>query len=196
MPIPTFTGMGPNPSFDDVTKKLNTLVMELRNLMLGLDTLNIIELNASVITALSITADKIKAGEITADKMNVSELSAIAANLGTITAGIINAVTINSATISIQDDVTIGNNLTVGFGSNDRQIALGGAILSFITSVHTINSCSSCEIVTCCLAAAGNNLMVKKKVKSIITGVLLFIFIVMLFILTSLYLRKIKCTAV
>lgn len=99
-PIPTFVGMGPNPSFDDVTRKINTLVMELRNLMLGLDTLNIIELNASVITALSITADKIAAGEITADKMDVTELSAITANLGTITAGLLNAVTILSSTIT------------------------------------------------------------------------------------------------
>lgn len=72
--------------------------------MLGLDTLNVVSLNAEVIEALSITADKIAAnavtadkilaGAVTADKISVSQLSAISANLGTITAGLLQAVTI------------------------------------------------------------------------------------------------------
>lgn len=93
--------MGPNPSFDDVTRKINTLVNELRNLMLSLDTLNVVELNAEVIIA----------GTVTADKMNVSELSAITANLGHITAGLIEAVSIIGSVItgSLIQTVAQGN---------------------------------------------------------------------------------------
>lgn len=105
MPVPTFTGMGPNPSFEDVTRKINTLVMELRNLMLSLDTLNVVELNAEVIIA----------NTITANKMNVTELSAITANLGTITAG-----TVTGALI--QNQTAEGNRVYIdsqGFHSKD-----------------------------------------------------------------------------
>ena len=84
MPIPTFSGLPPYPEFQDVVNKINKLVNELRNLMLNLDTLNVVSLNAKVI----------EAGTITADKMNVTELSAISANLGHITAGLIEAVQI------------------------------------------------------------------------------------------------------
>lgn len=104
-PVPTFTGLGPNPQFEDVTRKINTLVMELRNLMLSLDTLNVVELNAEVIIANTITADKIAANTITADKMNVTELSAIVANLGTITAGTITT----NASINVGTDARVGN---------------------------------------------------------------------------------------
>lgn len=86
-PVPTFTGLGPNPQFEDVTRKINTLVMELRNLMLSLDTLNVVELDADVIIA----------GTVTAEKMNVTELSAISANMGTITAGTIIGALIKTA---------------------------------------------------------------------------------------------------
>src|SRR5690606_12115391 len=84
MPVPTFTKMGPYPEFQDVVNKLNQMVGELQNLMVSLDTLNIIKLNAKVI----------EANTITADKMSVTELSAISANLGHITAGLIEAVQI------------------------------------------------------------------------------------------------------
>ena len=49
MPIPTFTKMGPNPSFTDVINKINTLVGELTNLMLNLDSLNVVEINAGTL---------------------------------------------------------------------------------------------------------------------------------------------------
>jgi hypothetical protein len=76
--------MGPYPEFQDVVNKVNTLVAELQNLMVSLDTLNIIKLNAKVI----------EAGTVTAEKMNVDELSAISANLGHITAGLVEAIEI------------------------------------------------------------------------------------------------------
>lgn len=80
MPVPTFTGLGPNPQFEDIVRKINVLVNEFRNLMLNLDDVNF---------------DK-----ITANVMNVNELSAITANLGTITAGLLQAITIISSTIT------------------------------------------------------------------------------------------------
>lgn len=49
-PVPTFTGMGPNPSFEDIVKKVNTLVMELRNLMLHMDSVNMFEVGGWLVT--------------------------------------------------------------------------------------------------------------------------------------------------
>jgi hypothetical protein len=69
MPIPTFTGMGPYPEFNDVVKKINTLVAELQNLMLSLDDANF--------------------SSITAQVIDVDQLSAITSDMGTLTAGII-----------------------------------------------------------------------------------------------------------
>lgn len=113
MPIPTFNKLGPYPEFKDLVNKINTIVAELQNLMVSLDTLNIIKLNAKVIEALTITADKIAANTITANKMNVTELSAIVANLGTITAGTITT----NASINVGTNATIGNNLNLGVSS-------------------------------------------------------------------------------
>lgn len=95
MPVPSFGGLPPYPEFKDVVDKVNRLVNELRNLLLNLDTLNVVELDAEVIIA----------NTITADKMNVTELSAITANLGTITAG---SITTN-AEINVGTDARIGN---------------------------------------------------------------------------------------
>lgn len=80
MPLPTFTGLGPYPEFEDVVRKINTLVQELQNLMLSLDDANF--------------------SSITAEVINVDELSAISANLGTITAGLLQAVTIYGSLIA------------------------------------------------------------------------------------------------
>lgn len=85
--MPTFNKLGPYPEFQDLVNKINTIVAELQNLMVSLDTLNIIKLNAKVI----------EAGTVTAEKMNVTELSAISANLGTITAGTIIGALIETA---------------------------------------------------------------------------------------------------
>ena len=76
------------------------LTEELTFLLNNLDTKNVNELNAEVITAGSITADKIQARAISADKLDVNELSAISANLGRITAGIMEAVEIYGSYIS------------------------------------------------------------------------------------------------
>lgn len=87
---------------EDVKNKINSVIRELNHFLVSLDTLNILELNAKVITAESITGDKISAGAITAEKIEagavtaekitVDELSAISADLGHITAGIVEAV--------------------------------------------------------------------------------------------------------
>lgn len=61
MPIPTFSGLPPYPEFQDVVNKINKLVNELRNLMLNLDSLNVI----------SLTADHIDAGTIDAGVVTV-----------------------------------------------------------------------------------------------------------------------------
>lgn len=53
---------------------------------------------------------------ILADRLAVDELSAITANLGTINAGTINGIQINSANISVQEDVEVGQFLTIGKG--------------------------------------------------------------------------------
>lgn len=69
MPIPTFTSLPPNPQYDDIIAKINTLVGELQNLLLNLDTLNVTELDAKVVVAESITGDKIAAETITGTKI-------------------------------------------------------------------------------------------------------------------------------
>lgn len=53
---------------------------------------------------------------ILADRLAVDELSAISADLGVINAGIINGIQINSANISVQEDVEVGQFLTIGKG--------------------------------------------------------------------------------
>lgn len=100
MAIPTLTGLGPDPNFEDVVLKIGNLVHELRNALLTLDTVNVLELNAEVITAGSITADKIGANEITANEIAANTITAnqIAAN--TITANEIAALTITANEIA------------------------------------------------------------------------------------------------
>ena len=49
MPIPTFTRLGPSPEFNDIVNKVNTLVAELTNLMLNLDSLNVVSLSAGTV---------------------------------------------------------------------------------------------------------------------------------------------------
>lgn len=49
-PVPTFTGLGPNPQFEDIVRKVNTLVNELRQLMLGMDSVNMFEVGGWLVT--------------------------------------------------------------------------------------------------------------------------------------------------
>lgn len=110
MPVPAIPGVPPFASFDELVSSVTKIRGELVNLLLNLDTLNVVSLDAKVITAGTITADKIGAGEITtdkldagavtADKINVTELSAITADLGHITAGLIEAVEIYGSYIA------------------------------------------------------------------------------------------------
>lgn len=86
------------------------LTEELTYLLNNLDTRNVNELNAEVITANSITSDKIQANSITAnhiqanavtaDKIDVNELSAISARLGHIISGLIESVEIYGSYIA------------------------------------------------------------------------------------------------
>jgi hypothetical protein len=96
--------VNPDQDMEKLVKQLlNVYIMlteELTYLLNNLDTRNVNELNAEVITAGSITADKIQAGSITADKMDVNELSAISANLGHIIAGLIESVEIYGSYIA------------------------------------------------------------------------------------------------
>ncbi len=50
-PIPTFTKLGPQPEFNDLVNKINTLVSELQNLMLGVDSVNIFEAGGWLVTS-------------------------------------------------------------------------------------------------------------------------------------------------
>jgi hypothetical protein len=67
MPVPSFSGLPPFPTFEDHSDKINKLVQELRQLLLNLDSLNI----------KSLTADKITAGTIDANIVTIrSDLTA------------------------------------------------------------------------------------------------------------------------
>lgn len=96
--------INPDQDIEKLVKQLLNvyiqLTEELMFLLNNLDTKNVNELNAEVITAGSITADKIQARAISADKLDVNELSAISANLGRITAGLMEAVEIYGSYIS------------------------------------------------------------------------------------------------
>src|SRR3990167_8978704 len=61
MTIPTFTKLGPNPQFKDLVNKINTIVAELINIMLNMDSLNVV----------SITADHIDAGTLNAGVVTI-----------------------------------------------------------------------------------------------------------------------------
>jgi hypothetical protein len=61
MPIPTFTGLGPEPQFEDVVNKLNRLTQEVTNIMLNLDSLNVV----------SLTADHVDTGTLDANLVTV-----------------------------------------------------------------------------------------------------------------------------
>lgn len=67
MPIPTLTGLPPNPSFQDLVDRVNKIVRETNNMLLNLDSLNVV----------SLTADHIDAGTIDANIVTIrSDLTA------------------------------------------------------------------------------------------------------------------------
>lgn len=116
MPIPTLTGMGPMPEFNDVVNKVNALVKELTNLMLNLDDANF---------------DK-----ITANVMDVQQLSAISADLGTITAGFIYGTYIATRNASYpRAEMNNTNNLFAAMATANQYLnvgAFGGANVPYI----------------------------------------------------------------
>jgi hypothetical protein len=144
MPVPDLSGVPPWAEFEDLKNKINDIVAKYNNLLVNLDTLNIVSLNAKVIEAGTITGDKIAANTITAnniaantitaDKMNVNELSAISANLGHITAGLIETVEMIGSVITggVLQTAATGNRIVInqsGFvsfdGFNTKRVALG-----------------------------------------------------------------------
>lgn len=67
MSLPTFTKLPPDPSFSDLAAKVNTLVNEMTNLLLSLDSINVV----------SLTADHVDTGTLDAGKVTVkSDLNA------------------------------------------------------------------------------------------------------------------------
>lgn len=112
MPIPTFSKLKPNPDFNDIATKVNTLVGELTNLILNLDSLNVV----------SLTADHIDAGTIDANIVTIrSDLTAGAYVQINGNGMVINNGTINTFEADINGEVTatgitIVNDLT-GTGS-------------------------------------------------------------------------------
>ena len=57
MPIPTILGLPPDPSFQELVQGHNKLVKEITNLLLTLDTMNVISLSADVIDAGTVNAN-------------------------------------------------------------------------------------------------------------------------------------------
>lgn len=57
MPVPDFGGLPPKPDFNDIVIKVNELVQQLRNLLMNLDSLNVIDLVAETITSGTINAN-------------------------------------------------------------------------------------------------------------------------------------------
>lgn len=51
IPIPTFNKLGPYPEFKDLVNKINTLVGEMQNLMLNMDSVNIFEVGGWLVTS-------------------------------------------------------------------------------------------------------------------------------------------------
>jgi hypothetical protein len=102
-PIPTFTGLPPHATFEDVVRKMNVFANELRNIMLNMDSINVV----------SLTADHIDAGTIDANVVTIrSDLSGAAyvqidgngmvinnGSFNTFTANTNGAVTMTSALI-------------------------------------------------------------------------------------------------
>lgn len=123
-PLPTFTGLPPHATFDDVKNKVNKLTQELTNIMLSLDSLNVV----------SLTADHIDAGTIDANVVTIrSDLTAGAyiqidgngmvinnGSVNTFTADINGAVTMTSATI--------------------RSLATGERVVIDSTGLHTYDA--------------------------------------------------------
>lgn len=154
MPVPTLNGLPPWSTIDDVKNKINDITGEINNLLVSLDTLNIIELNAKVITAGSIqtdklaagsiTTDKIQAGAVTADKITVGQLSAIAADLGHITAGLIESIQIYSSYFGTRNGIfplceidSSNNRIRSAYSDTDyisMEPAFGGAPILFLTT--------------------------------------------------------------
>lgn len=103
MPVPTFTKLGPRPEFEDLVRKINTIVGELTNLMLNMDSLNVVELTADHISAGTIDANIVTIrSDLTAGAFVQINGNGMVINDGTqntFTADILGQVTMTGATV-------------------------------------------------------------------------------------------------
>lgn len=98
MPVPTFNKLPPDPSFSDLVTKINQLVGEMTNLMLNLDSLNVV----------SLTADHIDAGTIDANIVTIrSDLNSGAYVQINGNGVVINNGSFNTFTADINGNVTM-----------------------------------------------------------------------------------------
>lgn len=101
MPVPTFTRLGPQPEYNDLVNKINTLVAELTNLMLNMDSINVTSLSAGTVIVYDLDGGP---GTITLTKDGM----------------IINNGTIDTFTIDINGNVTMTSALIRSVSSGER----------------------------------------------------------------------------
>lgn len=103
MPIPTFSKLKPDPSFADIVTKVNTLVGEMTNLMLNLDSLNVTHLTAETIDTGTLNANLVTIrSDLTAGAFIRLDGNGMVINNGSINTFSVNTngnVTMTSATI-------------------------------------------------------------------------------------------------
>lgn len=151
-PIPTFTGLGPEPQYEDIVNKVNLLVGELRNLMLGMDSVNMFEVGGWLVTSDQLASSDGDVGMSTLDtagddirfwagdaiggipKFKVTKsgiLSAVDGNFeGSITSSIITGGTITGSIIT-------GG--TVRTASSGARIELSGNSLKTFNSIGNLS---------------------------------------------------------
>ena len=152
MPIPTFTKLGPNPQFQDLVNKINTIVAELINIMLNMDSLNVV----------SLTADHIDAGTLNAGVVTIRgedgsvfyqiDSTGIVANNGTIdtlnfdlATGLLTLVSaiFKSATGFPRVEINSSDNLIAAYSSADDVLTISPFGPVSTPSVRLYNSDSS-----------------------------------------------------
>lgn len=121
MPLPTFTGLPPEPTFQDLVTKFNKLTKEMQNLFLTLDSMNVI----------SLTADHIDTGTLLAalvtikGALNSGGYITIDGNGMTVNNGTKNVMRIDlDGNITVEDGVITGG--TVRTASSGKRIELSG----------------------------------------------------------------------
>lgn len=87
-PVPVFTRLGPNPEFKDLVNKTNTIVSELQNILLNMDSINVTSLSAGTVIVYDLDGGP---GTITLNKDGM----------------VINNGTVNTFVVDINGNVTM-----------------------------------------------------------------------------------------